>query len=35
MQEAPRRRWWNGLFGKYVLSFVGLIVLLLVVAAWR
>jgi signal transduction histidine kinase len=30
MQEAPRRRWWNGLFGKYVLSFVGLIVLLLV-----
>jgi signal transduction histidine kinase len=31
MQEAPRRRWWKGLFGKYVLSFVGLIVLLLVV----
>jgi signal transduction histidine kinase len=30
MQDAPRRRWWNGLFGKYVLSFVGLIVLLLV-----
>src|SRR4029450_3390762 len=30
MQEAPRRRCWNGLFGKYVLSFVGLIVLLLV-----
>src|SRR5262249_30125141 len=31
MQEALRRRWWKGLFGKYVLSFVGLIVLLLVV----
>src|SRR5215471_5095724 len=31
MQEAPRRRWRKGLFGKYVLSFVGLIVLLLVV----
>jgi signal transduction histidine kinase len=31
MQDALRRRWWKGLFGKYVLSFVGLIVLLLVV----
>ncbi|MGA7488307.1 MAG: ATP-binding protein [Xanthobacteraceae bacterium] len=30
MQEAPRRRWWKGLFGKYVLSVVGLVVLLLV-----
>ena len=30
MQEEPRRGWWRGLFGKYVLSFVGLIVLLLV-----
>jgi signal transduction histidine kinase len=26
-----RRRWWKGLFGKYVLSFVGLTLLLLVV----
>ena len=31
MKETPRRHWWKGLFGKYVLSFVGLIVLLLVV----
>ena len=29
MQEVPRRSWWKGLFGKYVLSFVGLILLLL------
>ena len=31
MKEVPRRSWWKGLFGKYVLSFVGLILLLLVV----
>jgi signal transduction histidine kinase len=31
MQETPRRRWWRGLFGKYVLSLVGLVVVLLVV----
>jgi signal transduction histidine kinase len=30
MKEV-RRRWWKGLFGKYVLSFVGLTLLLLVV----
>ena len=30
MKEAPHRSWWKGLFGKYVLSFVGLVVLLLV-----
>ena len=30
MKEAPHRGWWRGLFGKYVLSFVGLVVLLLV-----
>src|SRR5215813_14947482 len=31
MTEAPRRHWWNGLFGKYVLSLVGLVVLVLAV----
>jgi len=31
MQEALRRHWWRGLFGKYVLSFVGLVVLVLAV----
>src|SRR5262252_8206154 len=31
MKEAPPRSWWKGLFGKYVISFVGLIVILLVV----
>ena len=30
MKEAPRRSWWRGLFGKYVLSLVGLVVILLV-----
>src|SRR5262249_56844583 len=31
MKEAPPRSWWKGLFGKYVISFVGLVVILLVV----
>ena len=31
MKEAPPRSWWKGLFGKYVISFVGLVVFLLVV----
>ena len=31
MKEAPPRSWWRGLFGKYVISFVGLVVFLLVV----
>jgi hypothetical protein len=31
MKEAPPRNWWKGLFGKYVISFVGLVVILLVV----
>ena len=31
MKEVLRRHWWRGLFGKYVLSFVGLVVLLLAV----
>jgi len=31
MTEAPRRNWWKGLFGKYVLSLVGLVVLVLAV----
>jgi adenylate cyclase len=31
MKETPPRSWWKGLFGKYVISFVGLIVILLVV----
>jgi signal transduction histidine kinase len=31
MKEVPRRRWWRGLFRKYVLSFVGLTILLLLV----
>jgi signal transduction histidine kinase len=31
MKEAPSRSWWKGLFGKYVISFVGLVVILLVV----
>jgi signal transduction histidine kinase len=31
MKEVPPRSWWKGLFGKYVISFVGLVVILLVV----
>jgi hypothetical protein len=31
MKEAPLRSWWKGLFGKYVITFVGLVVILLVV----
>src|SRR5216683_269811 len=31
MTEASRRNWWKGLFGKYVLSLVGLVVLVLAV----
>src|SRR5260221_12726920 len=31
MKEAPPRSWWKGLFGKYVVSFVGVVVILLVV----
>jgi signal transduction histidine kinase len=31
MKEAPPRSWWKGLFGKYVISFVGLVIILLVV----
>ena len=31
MKEAPPRSWWKGLFSKYVISFVGLVVFLLVV----
>jgi signal transduction histidine kinase len=31
MKEAPPRSWWKGLFGKYVITFVGLVVILLVV----
>src|SRR5438045_9002145 len=31
MKEAPPRSWWKRLFGKYVITFVGLVVILLVV----
>ena len=31
MKDLQSRRWWKGLFGKYVISFVGLVVILLVV----